>query len=91
MNKSEINIFGEKSISHVEKRGLFRYVVVRDCDGKILAESFSFRNYMGCTIRTMYEGFEFATGDFILTADTKFGSKIIYRWSDNVGERGDLL
>ena len=53
---------------------------MRDCDGVILAKSFSFRKYMNDTIRTMYTGFNYGTGDFILVADTVNGSKEIYRW-----------
>lgn len=34
MNKSNIRVFGEISIAHVEKRGLFSYAVVRDFDKK---------------------------------------------------------
>ena len=45
MNKSNIRVFGEISIAHVEKRGLFSYAVVRDFDKKVLAKSFSFRKY----------------------------------------------
>lgn len=46
MNKSNIRVFGEISIAHVEKRGLFSYAVVRDFDKKVLAKSFSFRKYI---------------------------------------------
>jgi hypothetical protein len=56
MKKSNIRVFGEASIAHVEKRGLFSYVVVRDCDKKVIAKSFSFRKYMNDIIRTMYTG-----------------------------------
>ena len=63
MKKSNIRVFGETSISHVEKRGLFSYAVVRDYDKKVLAKSFSFRKYMNDTIRTMYTGEHYATGD----------------------------
>ena len=80
MKKSNIRAFGEISVAHVEKRGLFSYVIVRDCDKKVLAKSFSFRKYMNDTIRTMYTGEYYATGDFILVADTVNGSKEIYRW-----------
>lgn len=80
MKKSNIRVFGEASIAHVEKRGLFSYVVVRDCDKKVIAKSFSFRKYMDDTIRTMYTGEYYATGDFILVADTVNGIKEIYRW-----------
>ena len=83
MKKSNIRVFGETSIAHVEKRGLFSYVVVRDCDKKVIAKSFSFRNYINDTIRTMYTGEYYATGDFILVADTVNGSKEIYRWKWN--------
>ena len=69
MKKSNIRVFGETSIAHVEKRGLFSYVVVRDCDKKVIAKSFSFRKYINDTIRTMYTGEYYATGDFILIAD----------------------
>ena len=82
MKKNEINIFGEASIAHVEKRGLFSYIVVRDCDGVVLAKSFSFRKYMNDTIRTMYTGSNYGTGDFILQADIINGTKEIYRWSE---------
>ena len=37
MKKSNIRVFGETSVAHVEKRGLFSYVVVRDCDKKVIA------------------------------------------------------
>jgi hypothetical protein len=80
MKKKDINIFGEASISHVEKKGLFSYAVIRDCDGKILAKSFKFRKYIIDAIRTMYTGLNYGTGDFILQADTINGSKEIYRW-----------
>ena len=46
MKKSNIRVFGETSIAHVEKRGLFSYVIVRNCDKKMLAKSFSFRKYI---------------------------------------------
>jgi hypothetical protein len=39
----------------------------------------------------MYEGMEYATGDFILIADTVHGEKEIYRWSNYVGNRRDLI
>ena len=42
--------------------------------------SFSFRKYMNDTIRTMYTGEYYATGDYILVADTVNGNKEIYRW-----------
>ena len=95
MKKSNIRVFGEYSIAHVEKRGLFSYVVVRDLDKKVIAKSFSFREYINendfaitfsfreyinDTIRTMYTGKHYATGDFILVADTVNGNKEIYRW-----------
>ena len=80
MKKNDIKIFGEASNGHIEKRGLFTYVAVRDCDRAILAKSFSFRKYMNDTIRTMYTGLNHGTGDFILVADTVNGSKEIYRW-----------
>lgn len=80
MEKSNIRVFGETSIAHVEKRGLFSYAVVRDCDKTVLAKSFSFRKYINDTIRTMYTGEHYATGDYILVADTVNGNKEIYRW-----------
>lgn len=80
MKKSNIRVFREISIAHVEKRGLFSYVVVRDFDKKVLAKSFSFRKYINDTIRTMYTGECYATGDYILVADTVNGNKEIYRW-----------
>lgn len=80
MKKSNIRVFGEYSVAHVEKRGLFSYAVVRDRDKKVLAKSFSFRKYMNDTIRTMYTGENYATGDYILVADTVNGNKEIYRW-----------
>lgn len=80
MNKNNIKIFGETSNGHIERRGLFSYVAIRDCDGAILAKSFSFRKYMNDIIRTMYTGFNYGTGDFILQADTVNGLKEIYRW-----------
>ncbi len=80
MKKPNIRVFGEISIAHVEKRGLFSYAVVRDLDKKVLAKSFSFRKYRYDTIRTMYTGKYYATGDYILVADTVNGSKEIYRW-----------
>lgn len=80
MKKSNIRVFGGYSIAHVEKRGLFSYVVVRDLDKKVIAKSFSFRKYINDTIRTMYTGKHYATGDFILVADTVNGNKEIYRW-----------
>lgn len=83
MKKSNIRVFGETSISHVEKRGLFSYAVVRDCDKKVLAKSFLFRKYINDTIRTMYTGEYYATGDYILVADTVNGNKEIYRWHWN--------
>ena len=83
MKKPNIRVFGEISIAHVEKRGLFLYVVVRDFDKKVLAKSFSFRKYLNNTIRTMYTGEYYATGDYILVADTVNGDKEIYRWHWN--------
>lgn len=80
MKKSNIRVFGETSIAHVEKRGLFSYAIVRDCDKKVLVKSFSFRKYINDTIRTMYTGEHYATGDYILVADTVNGNKEIYRW-----------
>ena len=47
MKKPNIRVFGEISIAHVEKRGLFSYAVVRDFDKKVLAKSFSFRILSG--------------------------------------------
>lgn len=79
MKKPNIRVFGELSAAHVEKRG-FSYVVVRDFDKKVLAKSFSFRKYLNDTIRTMYTGEYYATGDYILVADTINGDKEIYRW-----------
>lgn len=80
MRKDHINIFGEKSIGHIERKGLFSYVAIRDCDNKTLAKSFSFRKYMNDTIVTMYTGVSHGTGDYILYADTVSGMKEIYRW-----------
>lgn len=80
MKKSNIKVFGENSIAHVEKRGLFSYAIVRNCDKKVLAKSFSFRKYINDTIRTMYTGEHYATGDYILVADAVNGNKEIYRW-----------
>lgn len=80
MKKNNIKIFGEASLSHIEKRGLFSYAVVRDCDGKILVKSFKFKKYINDTVRTMYTGINYASGDFILCADTVDGTKEIYRW-----------
>ncbi len=80
MKKSNIRVFGEISIAHVEKRGLFSYAVVRDFDKKVLAKSFSFRKYRYDPSRTMYTGEYYATGDYILVADTVNGNKEIYRW-----------
>ena len=79
MKKNKINLFGENSISHVEKKGLL-YAVIRDCDNVILARSFRFKKYMNDTIRTMYTGKKYGTGDFLLIADTVNGQKEIYRW-----------
>lgn len=80
MEKNKITIFGEDSISHVEKRGLFSYAIIRNCDKAILAKSFKFKKYLNCTIRTMYTGEKYGIGDFILVADTINGTKEIYRW-----------
>ena len=43
MKKSNIRVFGEISIAHVEKRGLFSYAVVRDFDKKAASFSFGIR------------------------------------------------
>ena len=80
MKKNDIKIFGEASVGHIEKRGFFSYVAVRDCDKAVLAKSFSFRKYMNDTIRTMYTGFHYGTGDFVLVADTVNGTKEIYKY-----------
>lgn len=39
-----------------------------------------FLKYRYDTIRTMYTGEYYATGDYILVADTVNGNKEIYRW-----------
>lgn len=83
MKKSDIKIFGEASIGHIERRGLFSYVAIRDCDKVILAKSFLFKKYIHDVIQTMYTGFNYGTGDFILKAETIKGSKEIYRWKDD--------
>lgn len=50
-------------------------------DWKVIKnKSFSFRKYINDTIRTMYTGEYYTTGDYILVADTVNGDKEIYRW-----------
>lgn len=44
MKKSNIRVFGEISIAHVEKRGLFSYAVVRDFDKRYLPNLFHLEN-----------------------------------------------
>ena len=39
MKKNDIKIFGEASVGHIEKRGFFSYVAVRDCDKAALNSS----------------------------------------------------
>lgn len=81
IKKSEVNIFGEKSNAEIIKVGFFSYGVKRICDGAILAKSAKFRKYRNDIIRTMYTGFSFGSGDFILEADTVNGLKVIYKWT----------
>lgn len=78
-SNKRLNLFGERGRSHIEKRG-HTYVVVRDIDGEILVKSHTFKKYKDCTIRMMYTGVAYGTGDYILVADTEDGSKEIYRW-----------
>lgn len=69
--KSEISIFGEKSLSVCEiKEGNCQ--IRRLCDNKILCVG-NFEKYKDGLIRTMYTGSKFGTGDFVLEAD--FGDK----------------
>lgn len=81
LKKSEINLFGEKSIAHIRMYGE-SYAVIRDCDSKILAMSEGWERYKDCSIRTMYTGAEYATGDYILVADTVNGSEQFYTFHD---------
>ena len=85
MMRNEINVFGEESLGRVVKLGknYIKYAVRRNSDNVILAVSDTFKNYVGCDVRTMYTGSQYATGDFILVADTENGSKEIYRWKED--------
>lgn len=47
---------------------------------KVSENYISSRKYINDTIRTMYTGEYYATGDYILVADTVNGNKEIYRW-----------
>lgn len=69
VEKSQIRVFGENSRSSVIQF-LFTWAIQRDSDGLILASSKSFEKYKGDVIRTMYTGLEYASGDYILEADT---------------------
>lgn len=81
LKKSEINIFGEDSLAHVDMYGE-SYAVIRDYDHKILAMSQGWERFMGCTVRTMYTGAEYATGDYILVADTVNGPEQFYTFHE---------
>ena len=81
MKKSEVKLFGEESIAHVEEFG-DDYAIFRDCDRKILAISRGFEIYLGCTIRTVYTGEEYGTGEIVLQADTSKGTETIYYFHD---------
>lgn len=81
LKKSEINIFGEDSLSHIAPYGE-SYAVVRDCDNQILAMSEGWKRFEGCTIRTCYTGKEYGTGSFVLVADTDSGSEQFYTFHD---------
>jgi hypothetical protein len=81
LSKSEVNIFGEDSLSHVESYGE-TFIIVRNCDHKILAMSKRFELNKNDTIRTMYTGEKHGTGDIILQADTPKGTETIYMFHD---------
>ena len=68
IDKNVINIFGEASISHVEELPR-TCVIIRECDGKVLAEGKELRGYVGDVIRTMYTGETKYSGDYILVSD----------------------
>lgn len=68
LKREEINVFGEASVSHVEKLGN-TYVVIRECDGVILAKGKELKGYVGDIIRTMYTGETKYDGDYILESD----------------------
>ena len=65
MDASEM-LFGEKSYAEVRCSGLGSYLVVRDVDRRVLAKGLKFKKYRGQTIRTMYTGESYGTGDWIL-------------------------
>jgi hypothetical protein len=68
LKREKINVFGEASVSHVEKMWN-TYVVIRECDGVILAKGKELKGYVGDIIRTMYTGETKYDGDYILESD----------------------
>ncbi len=80
LKRQKITKFGEESVSHVENREN-TYMVVRDCDGVILAKGKELKGYIGDIIRTMYTGETKYDGDYILTSD-RHGMICKFPWGE---------
>lgn len=68
--KKDIYIFGEASFSEVVPYK-DTYLVIRQCDGRILAIGKELKGYLGDIIRTMYTGYTKDEGDYILWSADK--------------------
>lgn len=62
-----INKFGEDSLSEIIPHGNTFQCVRKD--GAVIAEGKELKGYMGDIIRTMYTGWEYASGDYVLMSD----------------------
>lgn len=67
VTKEFINKFGEESLAEIVPYGN-TFLCVRK-DGTVLAKGKELKGYMGDIIRTMYTGWEYASGDYILVSD----------------------
>ena len=65
--KEVINKFGEDSLADIIPYGNTFRCVRRD--GAIIAEGKELKGYMGDIIRTMYTGWEYGSGDYVLMSD----------------------
>ena len=78
IKKEKVNIFGHESLAIVTRDLLTgEPYIVRLADDVILAKGEELEPYMSEWVYTMYTGSKYGTGDFILSADTADGPKVI--------------
>ena len=76
----EKKLFGD-NICHVEyDQG--SYMIKTNITGITIGVSNQFKQYKNCSLRIMYDGMRYGTGDYDLIADTEDGDEIVYIWED---------